>query len=101
MKRAFQEEAEGSEIEIQFQEKFKECMAQLRSGFSELIQRRKEYKIAKQSKKSETKTNWKAIKEDHKNRIRQCKAKIAEARSDFRQLVESMKMDRSGNAVIA
>ena len=66
MKKAFHDNTDGDEIEAQFQEKFTQCMAELRSGFNELIQRRKEYKIAKQSKKSETKTDWKVIKEGTK-----------------------------------
>ncbi|MEC7590083.1 MAG: fatty acid desaturase [Candidatus Thermoplasmatota archaeon] len=101
MKKAFHDNTDGDEIEAQFQEKFTQCMAELRSGFNELIQRRKEYKIAKQSKKSETKTDWKVIKEGHKNRIKLCKVKIAEARSDFKLLVESMKLNNGAKAAVA
>ena len=56
MKRTFQKKAESNEIENQFQEKFSECLTQLRNGFNELIERRKEYKIAKQSKKFKQRT---------------------------------------------
>mgnify|MGYP006233885215 FL=1 len=101
MKKAFKDNTDGVEIEAQFQEKFTQCMTELRSGFNELIQRRKEYKIAKQSKKSETKTDWKVIKEGHKNRIKLCKVKIAEARSDFKLLVESMKSNSGAKATVA
>ena len=101
MKKAFNDNTDGDEIETQFQEKFTQCMAELRSGFNELIKRRKEYKIAKQSKRSNTKTDWKVIKEEHKNRIKLCKVKIAEARSDFKLLVESMKLNNGAKATVA
>ena len=101
MKKAFHDNTDGDEIETQFQEKFTQCMAELRSGFNELIKRRKEYKIAKQSKRANTKTDWKVIKEEHKNRIKLCKVKIAEARSDFKLLVESMKLNNGAKATVA
>ena len=101
MKKAFHDNTDGDEIETQFQEKFTQCMAELRSGFNELIKRRKEYKLAKQSKRSNTKTDWKVIKEEHKNRIKLCKVKIAEARSDFKLLVESMKLNNGAKATVA
>mgnify|MGYP001454738467 FL=1 len=101
MKKAFHDNTDGDEIETQFQEKFTQCMAELRSGFNELIKRRKEYKVAKQSKRSNTKTDWKVIKEEHKNRIKLCKVKIAEARSDFKLLVESMKLNNGAKATVA
>ena len=101
MKRAFDKKTEGSEVELQIQQKFADCMAQLRSGFNELIKRRKEYKTAKLSKKSETKDSWKAIKQGHKSRIKQCKVNIASAKKEFKLLVQSMKLNADSKPVTA
>ena len=101
MKRTFQKKAEGNEIENQFQEKFSECLTQLRNGFNELIERRKEYKIAKQSKKSQTKNGWKTTKEGHKIRIKQCKIRIAKARIEFKLLLQSMRLNINTKAIAA
>ena len=54
MKKTFNEKVDGSEIDTHSQEKFKECLTQLRNGFNDLRKRRKEYKTAKLSKKSES-----------------------------------------------
>ena len=101
MKKTFHEKVDGSEIDTQFQEKFKECLNQLRNGFNDLRKRRKEYKTAKLSKKSETKNNWKAIKQGHKTRIKQCKKRISKARMEFKQLVESMRLNVDKKPVLA
>jgi stearoyl-CoA desaturase (delta-9 desaturase) len=101
MKRTFQKKAEGNEIENQFQEKFSECLAQLRNGFNELIERRKEYKLAKQSKKSQTKNSWRTTKEGHKIRIKQCKIRIAKARIEFKLLLQSMRLNINTKAIAA
>ena len=93
MKKTFHEKVGSNEIETHFQEKFKECLNQLRNGFNDLRKRRKEYKTAKLSKKSETKNNWKAIKQGHKIRIKQCKKRISKARMEFKLLVESMRLN--------
>lgn len=99
MKRTFEKKAKGTES--QFQERFVDCMNQLRSGFNELIQRRKEYGIAKQTKKSQTKNDWKTIKQGHKIRIRESKTRIAQARTDFKMLVLSMNLDATNKAALA
>ena len=101
MKRTFQKKADGNEIEKQFQERFTECIAQLRNGFTELLQRRKEYTVAKQSKKSQTKDGWKAVKEGHKIRIKQCKIRIAKARIEFKLLVQAMRLNINSKAITA
>lgn len=99
MKRTFQKRTDGQEIENQFQEKFAECMSQLRNGFTELIERRKEYRLAKQTKKSQSKNTWKTIKEGHKLRIKECKTKISNARNEFNLLVQSINLSSDAKAV--
>ena len=99
MKRTFQKRTDGQEIENQFQEKFAECISQLRNGFTELIERRKEYRLAKQSKKSQSKNTWKTIKEGHKLRIKDCKTKISNARNEFNLLVQSINLSSDAKAV--
>ena len=99
MKRTFQKRTDGQEIENQFQEKFAECMSQLRNGFTELIERRKEYRLAKQSKKSQSKNTWKTVKEGHKLRIKECKTKISNARNEFNLLVQSINLSSDAKAV--
>ncbi|MEE3038320.1 MAG: hypothetical protein VX328_00980, partial [Candidatus Thermoplasmatota archaeon] len=69
--------------------------------FNELIERRKEYKIAKQSKKTHTKNGWKTTKEGHKIRIKQCKIRIAKARLEFKLLLQSMRLNTNTNAIAA
>ncbi|MED5308318.1 MAG: fatty acid desaturase [Candidatus Thermoplasmatota archaeon] len=93
MKKTFNEKVDASEIDTHFQEKFKECLKQLRNAFNDLKKRRKEYKTAKLSKKSESKNNWKAIKQGHKTRIKQCKKRISKTRMEFKLLVESMRLN--------
>jgi hypothetical protein len=101
MKRTFHRKADGNEIEKQFQDRFSECITQLRNGFNELIERRKEFKVAKQSKKLQTKNGWKAIKEGHKIRIKQCKIRISKARIEFKLLVQSMRLNINNKAIPA
>lgn len=101
MKRTFERKADGNLIDNKFQERFSECVTQLRKGFTDLIERRKEYRLAKDSKKSQTKTNWKAVKEAHKIRIKQCKIRIAKARIEFKLLVQSMRLDINTTAQAA
>jgi stearoyl-CoA desaturase (delta-9 desaturase) len=101
MKATFERKSKGHFIESDYQEKLTDCVAQLRKGFSDLIERRKEYKQAKQSKKSQSKTSWKSMKEAHRTRIKQCKLKIAEARTEFKVLMKSMKDKRSNRPVSA
>jgi hypothetical protein len=70
-----------------------QCVQQLRKGFSELIKRRDEYKVAKSERKKESKEAWKRRKEAHKARIRECKARIAQARNDFKTIMQSIKIN--------
>jgi len=101
MKATFERKSKGQFIESDYQEKLTDCVAQLRKGFTDLIERRKEYKQAKQSKKSQSKTSWKSMKEAHRTRIKQCKLKIAEARTEFKILMKSMKDKRTNKSVSA
>lgn len=101
MKATFERKSKGQFIESDYQEKLTDCVAQLRKGFTDLIERRKEYKQAKQSKKSQSKTSWKSMKEAHRTRIKQCKLKIAEARTEFKILMKSMKDKRTNKPVSA
>ena len=101
MKRTFEKRADGNLIDNKFQERFSECVTQLRKGFTDLIERRKEYRMAKVSKKSQSKTSWKAVKEAHKIRIKQCKIRIAKARIEFKLLVQSMRLDINTTAQAA
>ena len=101
MKRTIDKKSDGNEIDSQLQEKFTECIAQLRTGFTDLIERRKEYKLAKQSKNTQTKNHWRAIKEGHKIKIKQCKIRIAKARIEFKYLVQSMRLTNNVKAIAA
>lgn len=101
MKTTFERKAKGQFIESDYQEKLTDCIAQLRKGFTDLMSRRKEYKQAKKSKKEQSKSNWKSMKEAHRMRIKQCKMKIAEARIEFKALMKSMKQKRSTKPVSA
>ena len=58
-------------------------------------------KLAKLERKQESKEAWKLRKEAHKARIKECKAGIAQARQDFKQLMQSLKLDGQGNATAA
>ena len=101
MKATFERKAKGQFIESDYQEKLTDCVAQLRKGFTELMERRKEFKQAKKSRKGQSKTSWRSMKEAHRNRIKQCKLKIAEARSDFKILMKSLKNKRTNKPVSA
>ena len=101
MKATFERKAEGRYIESDYQEKLSDCVSQLRKGFTDLMERRKEFKQAKKSKKQQSKSSWKSMKEAHRNRIKQCKMKIAEARNEFKMLMKSLKEKRSNKPVSA
>ena len=101
MKATFERKVEGQYIESDYQEKLSDCVSQLRKGFTDLMERRKEFKQAKKSKKQQSKSSWKSMKEAHRNRIKQCKMKIAEARKEFKVLMESLKEKRSNKPVSA
>ena len=101
MKATFERKAEGQFIESDYQEKLSDCVAQLRKGFTDLRERRKEFNQAKKSKKEQSKSNWKSMKEAHRNRIKQCKVKIAEARNEFKVLMKSLKEMRTNKPVSA
>ena len=91
MKATFERKSKGIYVESDYQEKLSDCVAQLRKGFTDLMERRKEYKQAKKSKKGQSKSNWKSMKEAHRARIKQCKMKIIEARAEFKVLMKSLK----------
>ena len=99
MKATFERKAEGQFIESDYQEKLSDCVAQLRKGFTDLMQRRKEFNQAKKTKKEQSKSNWKSMKEAHRIRIKQCKMKIAEARNEFKALMKSLKDKRTNKPV--
>ena len=101
MKTTFERKAQGQFLESDYQEKLTDCIAQLRKGFTELMARRKEYKQAKKSKKEQSKTSWKSVKEAHRDRIKQCKVRISEAREEFKLLMKSMKEKRNNKSVTA
>ena len=52
MKATFERKVEGQYIESDYQEKLSDCVSQLRKGFTDLMERRKEFKQAKKSKKT-------------------------------------------------
>ena len=101
MKATFERKAEGQFIESDYQEKLTDCVAQLRKGFTDLMAGRKEFKQAKKSKKEQSKSNWKSMKEAHRNRIKQCEMRIAEARNEFKALMKSLKDKRANTPVSA
>ena len=101
MKTAFEKKSEGEEVSNELQAKLTQCVQQLRKGFSELVKRRDEYKLAKLERKQESKEAWKLRKEAHKARIKECKARIAQARQDFKQLMQSLKLDMQGKPTVA
>ena len=101
MKTAFEKKSEGEEVSNELQARLTQCVQQLRKGFSELVKRRDEYKLAKLERKQESKEAWKLRKEAHKARIKECKARIAQARQDFKQLMQSLKLDMQGKATAA
>jgi stearoyl-CoA desaturase (delta-9 desaturase) len=93
MKTAFETNTEGEQVSLELQDRLSQCVQQLRKGFSELIKRRDEYKVAKSERKKESKEAWKRRKEAHKARIRECKARIAQARNDFKTIMQSIKIN--------
>ncbi|MBL6890270.1 MAG: fatty acid desaturase [Candidatus Poseidoniaceae archaeon] len=101
MKATFERKVEGQYIESDYQEKLSDCVSQLRKGFTDLMERRKEFKQAKKSKKQQSKSSWKSMKEAHRNRIKQCKMKIAEARNEFKILMKSLKDKRTNKPASA
>ena len=101
MKTAFEKKSEGEDVSNELQAKLTQCVLQLRKGFTELVKRRDEYKLAKLERRKESKEAWKRRKEAHKVRIKECKARIAQARKDFKHLMESLKLDMKGKATVA
>ena len=101
MKTAFEKKSNGENVSNELQAKLTQCVLQLRKGFTELVKRRDEYKLAKLERRKESKEAWKRRKEAHKVRIKECKARIAQARKDFKHLMESLKLDMKGKATVA
>ena len=101
MKTAFEKKSEGEDVSNELQAKLTQCVLQLRKGFTELVKRRDEYKLAKLERRKESKEAWKRRKEAHKVRIKECKERIAQARKDFKHLMESLKLDMKGKATVA
>ena len=94
MKTTFERKSDGDEVPTEFQEKVTQCVQNLRKGFTELMKRREEYKLARTERKNDSKEAWKRLKEAHKARIRQCKEQIAQARIEFKQLMRSLKFNQ-------
>jgi len=91
MKTTFERKSDGDEVSIELQEKVTQCVQNLRKGFTDLMKRREEYKLARTERKNDSKEAWKRLKEAHKARIKQCKEQIAQARIEFKQLMQSLK----------
>ena len=94
MKTTFERKSDGDEVPTEFQEKVTQCVQNLRKGFTDLMKRREEYKLARTERKNDSKEAWKRLKEAHKARIRQCKEQIAQARIEFKQLMRSLKFNQ-------
>ena len=94
MKTTFERKADGDEVSIELQEKVTQCVHKLRKGFTDLMKRREEYKLARTERKNDSKEAWKRLKEAHKARIKQCKEQIAQARIEFNQLMQSLKFNQ-------
>ena len=94
MKTAFEQSSSGEDVPSDVQAKLTQCVQQLRRGFTDLMRRREEYKLAKMERKEESKEAWKQRKEAHKARIRACKEQIAQARLEFKQLMQSIKFSQ-------
>ena len=94
MKTTFERKSDGGEVPTEFQEKVTQCVQNLRKGFTDLMKRREEYKLARTERKNDSKEAWKRLKEAHKARIRQCKEQIAQARIEFKQLMRSLKFNQ-------
>ena len=95
MKTAFENNSDAEQVSNELQDKLAQCIQQLRKGFSELMKRRDEYKAAKLERKKESKEAWRRRKESHKARIKQCKVIIAQARLEFKHLMQSLKINDS------
>ena len=101
MKTAIETNTEGEQVSLELQDKLSQCVQQLRKGFSELMKRRDEYKVAKSERKKESKDAWRRRKEAHKARIRECKARIAQARIDFKAIMQSIKLNGQTASAVA
>ncbi len=94
MKTAFEQSSGSEDVPSEVQAKLTQCVQQLRKGFTDLMKRREEYKLAKMERKKESKEAWKQRKETHKARIKACKEQIAQARMEFKQLMQSIKFSQ-------
>ena len=94
MKTTFERKSDGDEVSTELQEKVTQCVQNLRKGFTDLMKRREEYKLARTERKNDSKEAWKRLKEAHKARIKQCKEQIAQARIEFKQLMQSLKFNQ-------
>ena len=94
MKTAFEQSSGSEDVSSEVQAKLTQCVQQLRKGFTDLMKRREEYKLAKTERKKESKEAWKQRKEAHKARIRACKEQIAQARMEFKQLMQSIRLNQ-------
>ena len=92
MKTAFENNANPSEVSNEMQLKLKQCLQQMRKGFTDLMKRRDDYKAAKLERKSKSKEAWKLTRGEHKARIKQCKVRIAQARLEFKHIMQSLKI---------
>ena len=101
MKTAFENNSDVEQISNELRDKLAQCIQQLRKGFSDLIKRRDEYKAAKLERKKESKEVWKRRKGSYKARIKQCKVIIAQARLEFKHLMQSLKLNNYANAATA
>jgi len=101
MKTTFETNSGTEDVSNELQDKLAQCVIQLRKGFSELMKRRDEYKAAKLERKKESKAAWKRRKEAHKARIRECKERIAQARLEFKHLIQSLKLNEQANAAVS
>ncbi len=100
MKTAFENNTKPSEVSNEMQIKLKQCLQQMRKGFTDLMKRRDDYKAAKLERKNESKEAWKLTRGEHKARIKQCKVRIAQARLEFKHIMQSLKI-RDPAAVMA
>ncbi|MGB1437945.1 MAG: acyl-CoA desaturase [Candidatus Poseidoniaceae archaeon] len=94
MKTTFERKSDGDDVSIELEEKVTQCVQKLRKGFTDLMKRREEYKLARTERKNDSKEAWKRLKEAHKARIKQCKEQIAQARIEFNQLMQSLKFNQ-------
>lgn len=94
MKTTFERKSDGDEVSTELQEEVTQCVQKLRKGFTDLMKRREEYKLARTERKNDSKEAWKRLKEAHKARIKQCKEQIAQARIEFKQLMQSLKFNQ-------